>query len=121
MQGDLHGVGGGERRHCILRVGGLLCDVVEIGLLYGHRALHLLALVKLKAGDEGTTGGDGPAGPGEHPGSAARAAAGTLFFFLLGGFHTETAALAGGEDGLGGVVVFTICAGCPDWQILAGG
>ena len=105
----LHGVGCGEGRECVLRVRGLPGRVVEPGLLGGYGALDLLALVKLKAGDEGAAGGNGPAGPGEHPGSAARAAAGTLFLFILfGGFDPKPAALAGGEDGLGGVAICAI-------------
>ena len=97
----------------------MLC-FVHLGLLSGHGVLYLLTLMQLKAGDEGAAGGDGPAGPGEHPGKAAgtarrvvcRALVGfvvrqspvkcavldvtdlAIFWFVLGWFPVKYAALA---------------------------
>ena len=86
----------------------LLCGVVHSGLLGCDGALNLLALVILKAGDEGAAGGDGPAGPGEHPGGAAGASASRLLLFLLFGSKLHAAALACAEDGFGIFTVDTI-------------
>jgi len=101
MHGDLHRIGGGQGREGVLGASSLVGDVVYPGLLGVHGALNLLALVVLKPSNEGATRGDGPAGPGEHPGRAARPDSGDFLLFLLFGSDLHTATLAGGENWLG--------------------